>query len=148
MSRIRSRQGCPACCGLKWNTEGEESASGSVVVRVVEQSVDLRSVLSLAEFAPERVLGQVLEDQLHGLEVLFGAALRAQEQEDRVDGLLVERIEVDPAGGHADGSGHLVDARVLDVRHRNTTPEPGRVFAFALEDFGEEFVADRAICCT
>ena len=36
----------------------------------------------------------------------------------------LQSAEVDPAGGHTDGCGHLVDARVLDVRHRNTTPEP------------------------
>ena len=124
------------------------SPTDSVVVGVIEQGVDPLCIVSLAQLSSERVLREVLEDDLHCLQMLFGSALWAEQQEDGVYGLLIEGVEIDSALRNTDRRGHLLDFRVLDMRNGNTATEAGRVLAFALEHLVEQVVANLAWRCS
>lgn len=119
-----------------------------LAVGLREEFADLLDGCGLAEEAAEGVLAEVFEDDLHGLEVFLGPVLRAQQQDNRVDGLTVEGVEVDAPGGEADRSGHLRYELVLDVGDSDALAKAGGAAAFAVEDAGDEFVADGEGCCT
>ena len=127
---------------------GFGSTPDAVVIGIVEEFVDLFGIVRLAEFASEGVFGQVLEDELHRLQVFFRTALRAQEEEHGVHRLFVKGVEINPLACDPDRGGHLFDAGVLHMGDGDTTPEPGGMLAFAFEQFLEQFVADRRVGCT
>ena len=67
-----------------------------------EQGHDILDGRGLAEEAAELVLAEMREDRLDGVEMELRLVLRRHEEEDRVDGLLVEAVEVNPCAAHAD----------------------------------------------
>ena len=67
-------------------------------------------VSGLTEESSELVLAEVPEDRLHGVDMLFGTFFGADEQEYRVDRLLVERVEVHPRVADADRDGEPFEA--------------------------------------
>ena len=59
-------------------------------VRLFQQREDILDRGRLPEEASERLLAQVSEDRLHGVEVILRSLLRAQQQEDGVHRLAIE----------------------------------------------------------
>lgn len=107
------------------------SAGGAGLVGFIEQVDDLGLGVGLAEEATEGVLLKIAEDIFHGLEVAVGFVGGGKEEEDGVDGGLVEGGEVDADGGAADGADAFFEGGMFDV---------GNGYAFA-EACGADFFA-------
>ena len=76
--------------------------------------------------------------------MLLRLILRAEQQEDAVDRLVVQRGEVDPAALRPIVPAIFVDLRVLHVRDGDALAEAGRAVLLALDQRGDDFV-DRVV---
>lgn len=92
-------------------------------VSLVQDCPYIVNALRLSQEASERVFAQVLEDDFHRFEVIFGPIFGAQQQEDCVDGLAIKRGEVDAARRKPDSRSHFLEAFVLDVGHGDASAE-------------------------
>jgi hypothetical protein len=90
----------------------------------------------LAEFGAMQQFGDIGE----GMEMFLELALRDEEEHDQVNGLIVERVEVDAGAGTAKGSDDFIDEVGGGVRDADTEADTGAHRGFALFDDGGDGV--------
>src|SRR4051812_10103874 len=73
------------------------------VVGAFQQRPHLLAGLGLAEGLDEAVVAEAAGDVLQGPEVVAGAILGRDQQDEDVDRLAVEAVELDPGGGEGNG---------------------------------------------
>ena len=70
--------------------------------------------------------------------MVLGSLFWAEQEDDGVDGLLVDGGEVDAALRDADCRGHVRESRMLGVWDRDAAPDAGCPLALAVEDLLDE----------
>src|SRR5207249_2408633 len=89
---------------------------GRVVASSFEESRDGLAAAGRPQGLDKAVVAQGARHVLQGAEVVAGAVLRRDEQDEHVHRLAVEAVEADAAGGDGDRAEQLLDAAVLGVR--------------------------------
>jgi hypothetical protein len=107
------------------------------LVSLIEQFGDDFTGIALAEEPSEGVLLEAGEDDVHRLEVLLRLILRRKQEDDAVDGLMVEGGEVDALDASAEGPDHFLDLRVFDMGYGDAFPKAGGAVLFTLDESGD-----------
>ena len=116
-----------------WIGVGFRSTDRLTSVRFLQEGDDLLDVPGLSEEPSELVLTEIPKDRLHGVNMFFRPFFGADEEENRMDRLLVERVEVHTCLADADRDCELVEAGGLDMGHGDAVTESSRTLPFPLQ---------------
>ena len=111
------------------------STGGLARVRFFDEGQHVLGRGRLPQEATELVLSEVGEDRTHRIDVFLEPRFRADQKEDRVHGLLVHRLEVDPFLAVSDRDAEVHHVGRLDVGHRDAVTEAGRASMEGCEPF-------------
>lgn len=92
-----------------------------------------------AQFGNRIGIAQHTGDARECLQVIRAGILRREKQKNKIDGLIVQRLEIDRGFQTSENSGYFVDVRQLAVRNGNAIAHPGRTEALTLENCFENF---------
>ncbi len=78
-------------------------------------------------------------DARESLQMIRAGIFRREKQKNKIDRLIVQRLEIDRGFQTSEDSGYFVDVRQLTVRNGNAIAHPGGTEAFTLENCFENF---------